>query len=352
MERDIKIEPFENCPALAGCHCQTNSLAKIYRYYNCPLSEEMLLGLGCGMGFVYWHQKGAPPFIGGRGNAKGFFQDVGERTGVRIEVKTTASERKAQDALLEKLKKKQPVMLYGDMGYLPWFDLPREYHFGGHTFVVCGYDGKETVLASDMDQTSGGLKKGFYHPITLQRLKTARSSPYKPFPPKNRWLEFDFSGYRPPDEAAVLSAIRQITEGLLSPPISNLGVKGMRRSAKELLRWRTLFSERELRMNLFNIYIFTEIGGTGGGCFRYIYSRFLKEAAGIVKNRAHRAGLEAAASRVNESGKMFTKLGLLYKDAETASDIDSRIEKGSEIFKKIASVEEEAFGALSENVGT
>jgi hypothetical protein len=352
VERDIKIEPFENCPALAGCHCQTNSLAKIYRYYNCPLSEEMLLGLGCGMGFVYWHQKGAPPFVGGRGNVKGFFQDVGGRTGVRIDVKATASERKAQDALLEKLKKKQPVMLYGDMGYLPWFDLPEEYHFGGHTFVVCGYDGKQTVLASDMDQASGGLKKGFYHPVTLQRLNTARSSPYKPFPPKNRWLEFDFSGYRPPVEAAVLSAIRQTVASILSPPISNIGVKGMRRSAKEILRWRTLFSERELRMNLFNIYIFTEIGGTGGGCFRYMYSRFLKEAAGIVENLAHREGLDAAASRVNESGKMFTKLGLLYKDAETASDIDGRIEKGSEIFKNIAFIEEEAFGALSENVGT
>jgi hypothetical protein len=42
--------------------------------------------------------------------------------------------------------------MYGDMGMLPWFDLPEGYHFGGHTFVVCGFDGMQTVLASDMEQ--------------------------------------------------------------------------------------------------------------------------------------------------------------------------------------------------------
>ena len=47
MKRDIV--PFENCPALDGYHCQTNSLAKIFHYYGHPLSEDMLLGLGAGI---------------------------------------------------------------------------------------------------------------------------------------------------------------------------------------------------------------------------------------------------------------------------------------------------------------
>ena len=86
----------------------------------------MLLGLGSGMGFLYWHQKGTSPFIGGRGNLKNFFQDLGLRTGVDIKVTTTSSEKKAERALLENLSKKEPVMVYGDMGYLPWFELPEE----------------------------------------------------------------------------------------------------------------------------------------------------------------------------------------------------------------------------------
>ena len=135
------LEPFDNCPALDGYHCQTNSLAKIFYYHKCPLSEDMILGLGAGMGFIYWHQKGGYPFIGGRGNTKGFFQDIGEKTTVGIDVKSTSSEKKAEIALIERLLKKKPVMVFGDMGFLPWFDVPEGYHFGGHTCLICGFDG-------------------------------------------------------------------------------------------------------------------------------------------------------------------------------------------------------------------
>jgi len=113
------VEPFDNCPALDGYHCQTNSLAKIFFHNNCPLSEDMLLGLGAGLGFMYWHQKGVPPFIGGRGNVKEFYGDLGKRVGVKIKVKSTSSETKAERALVEMLLKKEPLMVYGDMGFLP-----------------------------------------------------------------------------------------------------------------------------------------------------------------------------------------------------------------------------------------
>jgi hypothetical protein len=53
------VQPFTNCPALDGCHCQTNSLAKIFHHAGHPMSEDMLLGLGAGQGFFFWHQKGA-----------------------------------------------------------------------------------------------------------------------------------------------------------------------------------------------------------------------------------------------------------------------------------------------------
>lgn len=343
-ETKINIIPFENCPALDGHHCQTNSLAKIFYYHGCPLSEAMLLGLGAGMGFIYWHQKGTSPFIGGRGNVKNFFKDLGKRTGVRIEVKSTSSERKAEETLLEKLSKKEPVMVYGDMGFLPWFDLPEGYHFGGHTFVVCGYDGKDAVLASDMDQKASGLKKGFYYPITLEQLRRARSSPFKPYPPKNTYLEFDFSAYHPPTAKDIYSALEQTADSMLNPPISNLGIKGIRRSAKEITKWLNIFEDKELRMTLFTVYVFIEIGGTGGGCFRYMYSRFLKEAAAITSNYK----LEKVASMILESGKTFTELGLLFKDSETATDLEERIAEAREKFIRIAEMEEEAFNYLSE----
>jgi hypothetical protein len=309
------------------------------------LSEDVLLGLGAGMGFIYWQMKMGKSnyiFIGGRGN-KDFFSDLAKRTGVKIEEKSTASAKKAEAALLEKLAKREPVMVFGDMGFLPWFDLPKDYHFGGHTFVVCGFDGKNTVLASDIDQKAAGLKKGFYHPITLQQLSRARSSSFKPFPPKNTYLEFDFSAFHNPRPEDFLSAIKQTAESQLNPPIKNIGVKGLRHTAKEILNWPQIFEEKELRMNLFSLYIFIEIGGTGGGCFRYMYSRFLKEAAKIVGNMA----FEEASLMFGQAGKKFTEIGSMFEDAEKAHDISEKIRVASQKFQEIADIEENAYNQLA-----
>jgi hypothetical protein len=348
LDKPLAIRPFDNCPCLDGYHCQTNSLAKIFHHSGHPLSEDVLLGLGAGMGFIYWKMKmGAENyvFIGGRGN-KDFFNDLARRTGLKIVVKSTSSEKRAEVILQEKLFRREPVMMFGDMGFLPWFDLPRDYHFGGHTFVVCGYDGKETVLASDIDQKAAGLKKGFYYPITLGQLRKARSSTYKPFPPKNAYLEFYFEGFHNPGPKDFLSSIRQTVESQLNPPIKNIGVKGLRHTAKEILKWPQIFEEKELRMNLFCLYIFIEIGGTGGGCFRYMYSRFLKEATKIVGNKA----FEEASVMFNQAGKKFTEIGLMFEDAEKMQNINEKIHVASQKFQEIADIEENAYNHLAHSI--
>lgn len=340
------IKPFQNCPALDGYHCQTASLAKIFHYYNHPLSEEMLLGLGAGMGFMYWHQKGTYPFIGGRGNTKNFFQDIGKRTGVDIQVKSTSSAKKAEGILLDKLQKKEPQMLYGDMGFLPWFTLPESYHFGGHTFVICGYDGKDTFLASDNDQLAIGRKKGYYAEITKDQLSKARNSPYKPFPPKNTYLEFDFSHYHPPGSQDIYSAIGQTIEQMMNPPISNFGVKGIRRTAKEIMNWSHILSEYEVRMCLFSTYIFIEVGGTGGGCFRYMFARFLKEAAAITANDK----LIRASEIFDKSGKLFTQFAEPFKPLDKEENYKSLLKGIPDALNAIADVEEQGYEILKETI--
>jgi hypothetical protein len=348
MKVESDIPPFAACPALDGYHCQTNSLAKIFYHAGHPLSEEMLLGLGAGMGFIYWKMKmptGAPyVFIGGRGNTKGFFQDLGARTDVSIRSIATSSARKAQATLLTQLRNQEPVMLFGDMGFLPWFELPDEYHFGGHTFVVCGYDGDATVLASDIDQTASGLKPGFYYPLTLEQLARARGSPYKPFPPKHTALEFDFTQFHPPRAEDVLAAIQQTVTAQLQPPIKNLGVKGLRHTSREVLTWPNLFDDHTLRMNLFSLYIYIEIGGTGGGCFRYMYARFLQEAFALTA----RPMLLDAATLMHEAGTKFTEIGRQFKEAETMTNLPEAIERASHAFADLAELEERAYTLLDD----
>jgi len=127
-------------------HCVTGSMRHVYVYHDHPISEEMLLGVGGGVGFVYFQWKGADPFLGGRGKGRpgsGFEKCIGERTGVRISEFTTSSAAKAENSLMSLLSLGEPVVVQLDMGFLPYFDFGGfEYHFGAHVVVVCGYDAR------------------------------------------------------------------------------------------------------------------------------------------------------------------------------------------------------------------
>ncbi len=48
-----------------GKHCETASLRNVLDYNRLPLSEEMLLGLGGGVGFIYWCMKTMPARLSG-----------------------------------------------------------------------------------------------------------------------------------------------------------------------------------------------------------------------------------------------------------------------------------------------
>jgi hypothetical protein len=134
----MTLKPFEGFKSLETHHCVTGSMLHIYDFYDHEVSEDMLLGIGAGLGFIYWHQKGMPPMFGGRGNVgrpgeEGLEIITGRRTGVRAEKFYTGSARKAEKTLLAMLEAGEPVMIVVDMGFLPYFeDLPEDFHFGGH----------------------------------------------------------------------------------------------------------------------------------------------------------------------------------------------------------------------------
>jgi hypothetical protein len=70
-------------------HCVTGSLKHVYDYHGFPVSEDLLLGLGRGLGFVYFHIKGTDPFYGGRANVarpgeEGLEKTAGRRAGVAV----------------------------------------------------------------------------------------------------------------------------------------------------------------------------------------------------------------------------------------------------------------------------
>ncbi len=339
----MTLKPLPGFKSLTTHHCVTGSMRHVYVYNDHDISEEMLLGIGSGVGMIYWRMKGAPPLLGGRANferpgEEGLEKTTGRRTGVMVESYTTSSARKAERTLLEMLDAGQPVMIQCDMGFLPYFDFgDSEYHFGGHVVVVCGYDAEtHQVLIADRD--------GVY-PVSMEDLDKARGSTYKPFPPKHKWYTFDFSNKRQPTADQVRQAIAEQTKGMLEPPISNIGVKGIRKAAERALKWPSQMDEDELRFTLFNMFIFIDAsGGSGGGIFRYMFSRFLREAAEIMGD----VRLNESADEFQHIGDRWQEVAVIFKRGWEAEDPVAVLAETTAPMMQLAYLEEAAWTRLRE----
>lgn len=99
-------EPLNGFKPLKTHHCVTGSMRHVYEFGGYPIREDLLLGLGAGVGFIYWHMKGMPPFLGGRANVgrpgeEGLEKTAARRTGVAVECLQTSSAAKADKMLRE-----------------------------------------------------------------------------------------------------------------------------------------------------------------------------------------------------------------------------------------------------------
>ena len=338
------LRPLPGFATYPTHHCVTGSLKHVYDYHGFPVSEELLLGLGRGIGFVYFHIKGTDPFYGGRANVarpgeEGLEKSAGRRTGVAVQSHATSSARTAQAALRALLEAGEPVLVYLDMGFLPYLELPEGYHFGGHVVVVAGYDpGTGQVLVADRDKE--------LHPVGWQALEQARGSQYKPFPPRHTWYTFGFTGARQPTPAEVRESIGEVCRGMLAPPIANLGVKGIRKAMRETAKWPQVLDAAALRRTCLNVAMFIDHrGGTGGGIFRYMYARFLGEAASIT-GESRLAGMVAELTAI---GDRWEQVAAAFENAAVADNPADLLQSATEPMREIADREQdfwERLGAL------
>jgi hypothetical protein len=318
-------------------HCVTGSMRHLYAWAGRDFSEELLLGLGEGVGFAYSRFKGQAPFLGGRAQPKPSMEEIaGTRTGVTIVRKSASSDASAERSLNEELDSGRPVMLQVDMGYLPYFDFGgQEYHFGGHVVVACGRDAASgDYLIAD--------REGPLHVVPAAAIQAARASRHRPFPPGRAWWRFDFQGVRPPRYEEIVLAIRNQCGLMLEPPIANIGVKGIGKAAKECLLWPDVLDARLLSETLFNLYVFVNAkGGSGGGCFRYMFGRFLAEAAAL--------GAPAAIGRLAPSfkaiGDAWEEAAELCRGASKGAARDALPELSRRL-EGLAGLEKKAWSAL------
>lgn len=298
---------IKNFKPRGGKHCITNALKQIFEYYDHPLSEEMMFGLGAGLDFIYMSIAGQP-MVGGRTKIFEFEKTLAKRLNIQIKTRKSAKYENAFTKAKKMIDEDQPVLVYVDMAYLDYLGFSEDNHFGGHAVVMFGYDESEnTFYVSDRDNSDYpvAIPESFmsedYHKVPFEQIKRARSSKFRPFPAGNKYLEFDFNGMSPIAQDMLYESISDVCKAMLNPPVSFLGLSGIKKFSREILKWKAFDTEKLKQTGIMNNAYISERGGTGGGAFRKMYGQFLSEASEICNS-----------SYIKQKGCEFVEIGQLW----------------------------------------
>ena len=243
----------------------------------------MVFGLGSGIGLGYLKMWGMPnPILGGRNND--FEKNLCSILKIGLNRFKTKNEEEGWLKLKERLKAGIPSVIHIDMAFLKYRDLPEDFHFGAHAIVVCGHNShRSTVLVADTELSE-------LQEITVEDLSLGRNcTEDKWLAPKNLIYEFTFPEKIPSLEAIIPQAIQRSGKSLLKRRrllrligIWN-GVEALAVFSKDLPKWTKLPIET-LKQRFQEVSGFISSYGTGGGFFRYLFSRFLKESANLMND--------------------------------------------------------------------
>ncbi|GGR99132.1 lantibiotic ABC transporter [Micromonospora fulviviridis] len=322
---------IENVAFPAGRHCETTTLGALLHHKGVDLSEPMLFGLGEGLGFVYWDARSMDfPFLGGRTKPAMITRTVADRLGLTLHIQETASPRRAWQNVAAALDAGRPVGLQLDSYHLDYFTT--KVRFGGHFVAMYGYDDTEAYLIDTAQQ--GGTVT-----TTLTSLERARNE-RGPMTARNLSYTIATPTDRPDLGDAIRAAIRSNARAFLTPPIANLGHRGIGKAARQVPRWLDRCSDPSRDLPVAAALM--ERGGTGGALFRNMYRDFLAECATIVDDDNLRLGHQLYA----EIAPLWTEVSNHIAAAGRTSDPD-QLTRASAILTELADRERHAMQILT-----
>jgi hypothetical protein len=237
-----------------GNHCGSTALRNLLAFHGVEISEEMAFGLGAGAGFYYLAFDDTSPSRWFNGRTARLEETFRELTGAALELSTFAEED-------------GPALLLTDIYYLDHYG--NSAHFPGHAVVLAGYDEEVAQLSDTAFEELQTTR--------LENLARARHSGHPAYPLEGHMFTVGGDVDRAALEAAVPRAIERAVSEMLEPPFGEFaGVPALERLAAEAGSWPETVEDWQWCARF--AYQVIERRGTGGGCFRLMYSRFLAEA--------------------------------------------------------------------------
>lgn len=329
------VEGFVHKP---GVHCESSAIRDVLAYFGLPLTEEMVFGLDCTFGFVYQTKFSEfPPFhIGGKITT--FPNTLPRFLNIEVEKKTTLDRHKAWLEVKKLIDENVPVLLFVDIYFIDYLKVPKEpwNHFGAHMVVLAGYDEEEKV-AYLADTSFEGLQK-----VSLQSLEKARASEYESFPPENAWFELKIKGKPKLSDETIRRAIKTTAKEMIYPKDKNFGVRGMEKLLEDMLEWPKVLPQQDFRKALLLAYVDLEEAGTGGGNFRKLYSRFLKEAGEKLQDE----DLEEASKGISFSANLWTDTANCFLKASRSKEFESFLDQARDNIARCLEIEREVFSSF------
>ncbi len=294
---------------LRGVHCVSMSLRNLSAHYaGVRWSEALCFGLGAGLNFTYLREPGSPFFLC-MGRGSDMEEHFADALGIHLEIYRSQDGEVAWEHLRSLLDRGLLAVIEADMFHLPYMvqslGLMPGVHFGGHKLLPVGHDpARGTVDVCDY---------AWAPPFTLSReqLGRARGSRECPEPPSHRCFVFRFPEPLTPLTEAVPMALRTMVRQMRYPFLHFNGLPAIEKFCRQVARWGRVMKGEELRVNTELTAFMLEKAGTGGGNFRNLYHRFLREAADLLEA----PGLEQAAGTYRRLAGAWREVAALLGEA-------------------------------------
>jgi hypothetical protein len=264
-------------------HCESGSIRNLLRFAGLTTSEPMVFGLGSGALFYYlFFVKGIGrwPLIGIRNTPGAIAKNVRKLCGVDLEMRQYPSAREGMAAADRLLDSGTPVAAVVDMFYMKYLPSFLRHHAPLHFIVLLGQDERSYAVSDPYFEQVATLDRVDFEAAWETHAPLAKDNllvHVRSVPPSVDWRR------------AALRAIRRTCNAMVLPPLVRrlfffVGVEGMRKFAREMLRWPDRFQGRALREGIMFNALGFEDQGTGGAAFRLMYGEFLREVAELFQS--------------------------------------------------------------------
>lgn len=321
-----------------GVHCETTALGVLLGHGGLELSESLLFGLGAGLSFVYWDsQRQDVPFLGGRVKPFELTRNLAARLSLKLRVAETTSARKAWDQVRGLVDDGTLVGLQLDSHDLEYFG--SRVHFAGHVVALYRYDDERAYLVDTVEQ-GGAVSTSL---TSLARARAARG----PMSARHRSFTVQVPGaVRGVEDVvpALLPAIAACAAAFVTPPIANLGNRGIRTAATRVRSWLNRVGDpcRDLAL----VATLMERAGTGGALFRNLYRDFLTECLVLLPAGPAADVVAQGRALLAESAVGWTRVAELVGHAGSTGNEDYLL-AASDQLETIATIETTAMTALA-----